>query len=83
MTVQQLIELLEEQDPSLEVILSKDPEGNKYSTLEDFSVGLFNNKYSTFTPEEENFSEFYYNDDESDEEDESLGIPCVCLWPSY
>ena len=82
MTVQQLIELLQEKDPTAEVVLSKDPEGNYYSTLEDASDGHYNNKEC-----------YYYTDEDLDfkeidiEEEDTLIIndlvPCVCLWPSY
>lgn len=41
MTVKKLIELLQKEDPSRTVIMSKDAEGNSYSPLADFWAGKY------------------------------------------
>ena len=46
MKVQELIELLENQNPNDIVILAKDAEGNNYSPLADFSLDVYDAEYS-------------------------------------
>jgi hypothetical protein len=83
MNVQQLIEILQDLDPTAEVIISRDPEGNGYSPAsEHLGEGHFHTKDA----------EFYSDEDldylEADAEDEKQKIsndciPCVCIWPVY
>ena len=77
MTVKQLIELLQKENPDRVVILSKDSEGNGFSELEnvnsnynynDGEIGL-----GTLTPELE--KQGYTEEDILD------GQPAVVLWP--
>jgi len=41
MTVKELIELLEKEDPDRIVVMAKDSEGNSYSPLSDLGTGIY------------------------------------------
>ena len=79
MLVKDLIEVLENMDPDLLVIIARDPEGNGYAPMGDYSVGVFDSKNDEFAEDDidEDWSE--------DEDDESItiGKSCVVLWPGY
>ena len=86
MTVQDLIEVLEQMDPTAMVIISRDPEGNAYAPIEDYGEGQFDTKFSEYYEQEEEFS---YDDSESpdaeadDYESPKGAVPAVVLWPAY
>lgn len=78
MKVQELIELLQGQDPEAEVILQKDAEGNGYSPLAgaDPSLYLADTTYSGETLHPEDIEDEFY-----DEEDIAAAVAAVILWP--
>jgi hypothetical protein len=81
MKVSDLIEILRELDPTAEIILSSDPEGNKFAPVEDFATGFFDSREQTFYNEDEFFEE---DPDYLDDEGSSThGDIAVVLWPSY
>lgn len=41
MTVKELIKLLKKQPPDLQVVLSKDSEGNSYSPINGYGIGFY------------------------------------------
>lgn len=81
MTVRELIKILKTASPNDLVVMSSDPEGNSYDTLECVAVGKYNYinqdgdrviKYRQLTPELE--SKGY------DKEDVQSGPPCIVFW---
>lgn len=85
MNVKELIQLLEECDPSAEVVLAKDEEGNGYCLLESVEEGFFNEKTEEFFTEEEFFDESDTLDESDDDEYSEVphGIEAVVLRPIY
>lgn len=86
MTVQELIEMLEQYDPTALVVISSDPEGNSYSPIEDIEEGFFDTKESTYYSEEEFLGvtpEDEYIEDDEDSVKKPHGVPCVAIWPRY
>lgn len=81
MTVQDLIEILELMDPTATVILSSDPEGNKYAPLEDYSEGYFDSKYSEFHNVDDELIDTT-GEDPKDEEDKHE-TNAIAFWPAY
>jgi len=77
MTVRQLIEQLSKLPPELEIVMSKDAEGNSYSPLSDCSLGCYM-PYSTWSGEFSSEGNF-----EADREyfNKPLVVNAVCLWP--
>jgi hypothetical protein len=83
MTVQQLMELLESCDPSAEIVLARDAEGNSFALAdEDLSYGYFNSRLEEFFEEQE-FDATSTADDVEEDEEPVTGTPAVCIWPSY
>ena len=81
MNVQQLIETLQELDPTLEVILSTDPEGNGFSPLHDeISEGHYNSRLTEFYTDED--LDYLKQDDDEEENDRvpSGYVHWVCVW---
>jgi hypothetical protein len=76
MKVKELIELLSTVDKNLEVILSKDGEGNGYSPFSDHTTGFYQ-AYNTWS------GEFAGSRDiaEEPEEYEDYDVPAIVLWP--
>jgi hypothetical protein len=76
MNVRELKELLEQFDDDLEVVLSKDEEGNSFAPLsEGYTLGFF-------FPDEGDF----VSDRDTEEDDEintDGASESVCLWPEY
>lgn len=70
MTVTTLVALLKKLPGDLQVIVSKDAEGNGFSPVYEHSVG----KYMAECDWSGNF---YAHDD-----DDAEGEPCVVLWPT-
>ncbi len=89
MNVKELIQLLEECDPSAEVVLAKDEEGNGYCLLESVEEGFYNEKTEEFFTEEEFFDESDTVEDLSEDEYDNdysetpHGIEAVVLRPIY
>ena len=82
MTVQDLIEMLEQMDPTAMVVMSRDPEGNNFAPVEDYGQGFFDMKFSEYHEEEEVYE--FEPDEEDDEYKKPKGaVPAVVLWPSY
>lgn len=84
MTVGELIELLQKEDPEREVIISMDSEGNEFSPLSDYSPELYVPD-STWSGEiyleeltEEDIENGYTEDDVYDGTD---GVKAIVLWP--
>lgn len=77
MKVGELRTLLEDFDDDLEVVLSKDAEGNGFSHLEEVTIGYY-------IPES-SWSGDFVSEDES-EEDEMLNLngaeEAIALWPT-
>jgi len=77
MTVQELIAKLQQCDPTDIVVLSRDSEGNGYSTAYSIAPMMFNEgevRYRELTPAL--IEQGYEEEDVSTE-----GTPCVVLWP--
>ena len=53
MTVGDLMEILEQVDPTATVVMATDPEGNGFAPLEDYSIGAFDSKESAFISDED------------------------------
>lgn len=83
MIVQELIELLEQQDPTALVVIASDPEGNGFAPVEDHCSGFFNAKTEEFFNEDEFFEEGTDYQEEEDEKTKPHGIPAFLLWPEY
>lgn len=89
MKVADLIEILETMNPKAIIVLSRDSEGNEFSTLDDYEEGYFNSKTSEFVSEEEAFeTRDDYDDLDDDYEDETrepknIGVEAVVFWPAY
>jgi len=75
MKVKELIEILKSVNPELDVVMSKDAEGNSYSPLSDFSFGVYEPE-STWSGD----FDIYIDEDGTAcyTEEESNAI---CLWP--
>lgn len=89
MTVQDLMEMLEEFDPAAPVVLSRDAEGNGYAPLEEVAMGLFNKKLGDAYVED-NLGDMEGPFEELDEDTEGDDYispknytPAVILWPGY
>ena len=76
MTVQDLIDLLSAEDPTAEIVISRDPEGNAYAPVGYIGQGYFDSRASEFYTEEDFFNEDY-------DEEEPHGLPAVGIWPVY
>lgn len=76
MKIKELIEILSEMNPELEVILQKDPEGNGYSPLAGAEVG-------EYLPTSTYSGESIHPDDLGDLEEETLEKlqTVVYFWP--
>lgn len=86
MTVQQLIELLEQYDPTADVIVAIDPEGNGFAPVEETSEGFFNSRRSEYYGVDLSETDFNEYDDENDDEESDIpkgSSPAICLWPAY
>lgn len=71
MKVSELLEQLKEAPQNAEVIISRDPEGNRFSPLDpDYSVGYWNSE----------FEEVEWEEDGGPSERSVLGL---ILWPLY
>lgn len=81
MTVQDLIEILEQVDPTATVVLASDPEGNSYAPLEDYAIGAFDSKESVFVRDDD--IEDYYVEHDDEEREEPNGTHAIALWPAY
>ena len=81
MNVGDLIEILEMMDPTATVIMSTDPEGNKYAPLEDYSEGFYDSKYSEFHSVNDDLIDTTGED--PDETEEKHEINAIALWPAY
>jgi hypothetical protein len=85
MKVKELLEVLQAQDPEMEVVLSKDGEGNNFSPYDGWSVGYYladstwSGEFSSDEHIEEaspdDYEEFYADAKEN-------GVRAVCLWPT-
>jgi len=84
MSVQDMIEMLEQMDPIAIVIISRDPEGNNYAPVEACGQGFFDTKFSEYHEEEEPY-DFEPDDDSTDDDYKKPkgAVPAVVLWPSY
>lgn len=88
MTVQELLEILEQMDPSARVVIALDAEGTEFAPIEDYQEGLFNSRLGEFYVDEEEL-EYEYDDDYVEEnpidpkDKNHSGTPAVALWPSY
>jgi hypothetical protein len=87
MKVSELIEALKDLPPDLEVVMSKDAEGNGFSPLDgidDDSVYIPESTYHgdvySITDVEDNPEDYGFEDDEW--EDVKKTRPCVVLWPT-
>ncbi len=82
MKVSDLINILSEQDPDAEVVLSSDGEGNSYSPLADYSIGAYDadttwgGQFGASELTEEMEREGYTKEDLIE------GVKAVCLWPT-
>ena len=80
MIVRELIQLLQQEDPSARVFLSKDGEGESVSLLDSsFENGGYEDGEFVFPDEE-----FVFHRDEEDDEDKSdkcFEFPAICLYP--
>jgi hypothetical protein len=80
MKISELISELQKLDPSLEVLIAKDEEGNGFSKLETIDSGRH------FDPED---TDNVWNDEDQDDDcaddDECKApddaLPCIILWP--
>ena len=86
MSVQDLIEALEQMDPTAMVILSRDPEGNSYAPVEDTGEGFFDTKFSEYYDDPDTIDlEVNMDEPAIDEEYKKPknAVPAVVLWPAY
>lgn len=74
MKVKQLKEVLNGFDPELEVLVSRDEEGNGFNSLESVETGKAYKDGWTWDMA-------YDEDDEEDDPDDDDVIPVVVLWP--
>ena len=81
MTVGDLMEMLEQMDPTATVVMASDPEGNAFAPLEDYSIGSFDSKESAFVQDED--IENYYALHEEETREEPNGTHAVAFWPAY
>lgn len=88
MLVKDLIEILNQLDPNLVVVLSRDPEGNGFAALEDYTEGFFNTSTEEFWSEEEFFDndgeeevDDYLEDENSEYYVKPHGLPSIVFWP--
>lgn len=83
MTVEELIEVLRDLDPTAVVVLSSDAEGNAYRLLENVDEGFYDKNDLVYYSEDEFFGADEDVDDDYVMDDDSIphGIPCVALWP--
>jgi hypothetical protein len=80
MNISKLISELQKLDPSLEVLIAKDEEGNGFSKLETIESGHH------FDPEDtDQIWNYDDQDDDCAEDDECEAppgaLPCIILWP--
>ncbi len=82
MKVRELIELLEEEDPEAEVVLSRDSEGNDYSPVAEVDDGVYEAE-TTWN------GQFYSNPgedmdaaQEADWHEVRENPQALCLWPT-
>jgi len=73
MKIKDLIELLNKEDPEMNIIMSKDGEGNDYSPLAGIGDGLY--------VADSTWSGTVYNLDEKDEAGENFE-KVIVLWPT-
>lgn len=90
MKVQDLMEWLEEFDPSATVVISRDPEGNEFAPVEELAAGFFNKKSGDAYTEDDIGDMDTSEDDIDDFSDSDDGYvtpknytPAVILWPGY
>lgn len=74
MKVCELIEQLQKLPQDIEVVMSKDGEGNNFSPLCDYNLGCYR-PLSTWSGDWT--SEAYFDDDP-----ETYKLNAVCLWPT-
>jgi hypothetical protein len=70
MTKRELLEMLKDVPDDFIIVLSSDGEGNSFSPLIDFSIGLYE-------PDTSYSGEFFMDDEKEGAEDN-----CVVLWPT-
>jgi len=64
-------------NPNVEVVMSKDSEGNNFSPLHAPDFDHY------YIPETTWFGELWYSEEgEEDEKPPDKAIPCVVMWPS-
>lgn len=82
MTVKELIELLQQEDPDRLVILSEDPEGNSFSPLDDVVTGAY--VEDTWGNGEFGLEKLTKQDRDAGygESDIVDGARALCLWPA-
>ena len=73
MTVKELIETLKDLPQDLQVVMSKDGEGNNYSPLDSHSVGRY--------MPDSTWSGDYLSIEDAEEGGFDNAEPVVCLWP--
>lgn len=71
MTVAELIEQLQLQDPRSVVVMAHDAEGNGYSRLDEIEAGIYLDWDA----------EFYSETDQAGYFDNKTSLPAICLWP--
>lgn len=79
MTVKELVELLQQEDPTRIVVLSRDSEGNGYSEARHCDTASFDERDREIGLEvltQEDIDEGY-----SEEDVMSHGVPALVLWP--
>ena len=81
MTVKELIDRLAQYPPDLEVLVSRDAEGNGFSPLEDFGTYLGRKENSTRHGDEYSIIDEGDWDIEHDDEGPYPGDNCLVLWP--
>ena len=83
MNIGELKELIKDMDNNIEIIISKDVEGNNYSPLSDYSEGIYLSSPTWY-------GKFYHVDELNDPDEYNLeevenikseGSECICLWP--
>jgi len=78
MTIEELIEQLQNYPSDAEVVLSKDCEGNGFSPCNDFSSGIFVKE----SPWGGEFVSDYCLNEHPEDYEGVEGIKCVVLWPT-
>jgi len=78
MTVKDLIEKLEKQDPEAVIVLSNDEEGNGFSALASIDEGSYDEDTGEYGP-----AKLSDEDREAGLSDEDIvrGKKAICLWP--